>query len=373
MPPLTDSLWYTLKATSHVRPQRSARVRLSAANPLGGLTHIVSSETARLLTESGALRAMQTPTGLLRPIGIICETVNICNSDCVFCPYSLQTRKFGTMTPDMFAEVCRQYVAMGGGPMSLTPVVGDVLLDKELPSRLAMLRSYDHAIQPSVTTNLYALDRFSDEVVSEMLATFVRIHVSVYGITEEENAEITRRTNFKKFAPQARRLADLWERSSRRCSLWVSFRNVNEHSEETLRSYVTEHVGHDWFQGAATSYFNWGGRMSGPLPGDAHWAAAPGNHKTCMLLTTALQIYWDGRVSACSCCDYDAGKDLALGTVTEHTLTEIYNGTANRQIWTDQEAGNMQPICQSCTFYIPLSRLAERPPVGQGWFDFNGG
>jgi radical SAM protein with 4Fe4S-binding SPASM domain len=340
---------------------------------MGGLTGAVNSKTQNLLSSTGVLNAMQTPAGALRPLGVICETVNICNSDCVFCPYSLQTRKFGTMAPELFEEVCQQYAAMGGGPMSLTPVVGDVLLDKELASRLAVLRRYRRFIQPSVTTNLYALDRFSDEVIGDMLETFVRIHVSVYGLNEEENRAITRRNNFRKFAPNARRLAELWKRGSQRCSMWVSFRNLHEYSQDVLRRYVLGAFSQDWFRGVTTRYSNWGGRMSGTLPGDAQWAPETENHLTCMLLIIALQVYWDGRVSACACCDYDAGRDLAVGDVKTQTLVQIYNAVANRQIWANQESDKMQPICRNCTFHVPLARLQESQPVGQGWFDFAGG
>jgi len=370
----TSSLWLGLKQNSHAHSGRSRPARLGNERPLGSLTGVVSPETQALLTNSGVLAAMRTPTGVLRPLGLICETVNICNSDCVFCPYSLQTRKFGTMDPDVFAEVCRQYVAMGGGRMSLTPMVGDVLLDKELASRIEMLRRYQHAVQPSVTTNLYALDRHSDDVVSGMLETLVRIHVSIYGITQEENEAIIRRKHFKKLPEQARRLAELWERSSRRCNIVISFRNLYEHPAERLRDYVAEHFGHgEWFTGATAHYCNWGGRMSGNLPGDAQFVPIQENHHTCTLLPFGMQVYWDGRVSACCCCDYDAGKDLALGDVRVETLTEIYNGTANRQIWADQEAGKMQGICRQCTFHTPLVRLLESPPIGQGWTNFAGG
>jgi len=278
------------------------------------------------------------------------------------------------MEPELFREVCQQYVFMGGGPMSLTPVVGDVLLDKELPSRLQVLRHCRHAIQPSVTTNLYGLDRHSDEVVNGMLECFTRIHISVYGLTAEENTEITRRSHFKKFAEQAHRLGHLWKGSSQRCNVVVSFRNLHNHPEPELRAYVRECFGHEaWFVGSETRYANWGGRMSGDLPGDAQWVPLTQNRKPCMLLTVALQVYWDGRVSACACCDYDAGVDLALGSIREQTLTEIYNSAANRHIWADQEAGNMQNICRNCTFYVPLTRLQQQPPVGQGWVNFVGG
>ncbi len=369
-----SSLWLRLKRNSDLSSKRPT-VRVSQGRPLGSLTSVVGRETQALLSGSGALRAMQTPSGLIRPLGLICETVNICNSDCVFCPYSIQTRKFGTMDPELFAEVCRQYVAMGGGPMSLTPMVGDVLLDKELAGRIEMLRRYQHAIQPSVTTNLYALDRHSDEVISAALETFIRIHVSIYGITQEENEAIIRRKHFSKLPPQAKRLSELWEHGSRRCSMWVSFRNLYEYPSERLRGYVAETFGHgEWFQGGATArYFNWGGAMSGDLPGDAQFVPARDNQHTCTMLPFAVQVYWDGRVSACCCCDYDAGKDLALGDVRRQTLTEIYNGAANRQIWADQESGKMQGICRQCTFHIPLTRLLESPPIGQGWTDLAGG
>jgi radical SAM protein with 4Fe4S-binding SPASM domain len=278
------------------------------------------------------------------------------------------------MEPELFTEVCRQYVAMGAGPLSLTPMVGDVLLDKELSHRLATLRLYRHAIQPSVTTNLYALDRHSDDTVLALLDTLVRLHISVYGITAEENAAITRRNHFGKFSSQAQRLAELWERSSKRCSVRVSFRNLYDYADDTLRRYVERHFGHpEWLQGGSSRYMNWGGSMSGSLPGDAAWVAEQRNQGTCILLATAMQVYWDGRVSACACCDYDAGQDLALGSVMDQTLTDIYNSAANQQIWAAQESGRMPSICRRCTFHVPIAQLAQRSPMGQGWFDFVGG
>ena len=370
-----SALWRTLKKTSRPRRQNASAARVSKERPAGILNDAIGIGTRQLLSRSGALRAMQTPTGLIRPLGLICETVNICNCDCVFCPYSLQTRKFGTMDSDLFVEVCRQYAAMGGGPMSLTPIVGDLLLDKHLADRVETLRRYRHAIQPSFTTNLYALDRHSDEVISRMLEVFIRIHVSVYGITAEENEAITQRKHFHKLPEQARRLANLWERSSQRCSVWVSFRNLYQHPPDVLGRYVTDNFGRcEWFKGgAATEYFNWGGRMSGPLPGDAQFVPVGENHHICTLLPFGMQIYWDGRVSACSCCDYDAGKDLALGDLRQQSLIEMYNGAVNRQIWADQESGKMQDICRKCTFHLPLTRLLTAPPIGQGWTDLAGG
>jgi hypothetical protein len=337
------------------------------------LENILTAETKRTLVSTGAASKMRTPSAELRPLGLICETVNICNADCVFCPYSRQTRKFGTMSPAMFETVCRQYVEMGGGPMSLTPMVGDVLLDKELPARLRTLEQHSESISPSITTNLYALDRHSDEVVLQMMETFGRIHVSSYGMTEEENAAITQRKHFAKYIEQGKRLGQLWEQSTKACQIVIGFRNLYRRERETLRNFVQQIFGHDWLACDTVSYCNWGGTMSGKLPGDAVWVDLRTNRSPCLQLITAMQVYWDGRVSACACCDYDAGQDLALGTLADRTLPELYNSAINRQIWADQEGGQMQAICKNCTFHVPLRELQSSHALLHTWVDSIGG
>ena len=86
-----------------------------------------------------------------------------------------------------------------------------------------------------------------------------------------------------------------------------------------------------------------------------------------------MQVYWDGRVSACACCDYDAGEDLSLGSLADSTLSELYNSATNRRIWADQESGQMQPICRQCTFHVPLRELQPSDSLARGWIEFVGG
>jgi hypothetical protein len=65
-----------------------------------------------------------------RPLMLICETTNICNNHCIICAYDHQTRKKQRMQQDVFRRTLEQYVEIGGGPLSLTPMVGDVFLDR---------------------------------------------------------------------------------------------------------------------------------------------------------------------------------------------------------------------------------------------------
>ena len=75
------------------------------------------------------------------------ETINICNNACIICPYTVHTRARKTMTMAIFRRLVDEYVSIGGGPISLTPMMGEVFLDKLLPQRLLLLRA-----RPEITT-----------------------------------------------------------------------------------------------------------------------------------------------------------------------------------------------------------------------------
>jgi radical SAM protein with 4Fe4S-binding SPASM domain len=309
----------------------------------------------------------------MRPIMLFCETVNICNADCVFCPYSAQTRPRGFMTGELFDKVLAQYREIRGGNLCLTPMVGDALLDRLWMERVHLLAGMRDEITPSVTTNLYALDRYSDQDVTEMLGVLARIHVSCYGVTPEECEAITRRRSFDRFLTQARRLLSLRQAAAAPCEVLIGFRLLNPRSKDELAAFLREQLGCVPAFGATTTYANWGNTMHGSLPGEARWAAERANESACIMLPLAMQIYWDGHVSACSCCDYDSSSQLYLGDLTKQTLSEIFDSRASREIWRAHETGRLQPICRNCTFHVPLSDLNSQHPIIQNPLNFIGG
>jgi hypothetical protein len=321
---------------------------------------------------SALAKQMSLSKGQLRPVLRICETVNICNSDCIFCPYSAQTRTRGTMSANLFATVINQYAAMGGGILSMTPMV-DILLDNLLISRLDALENVRSEITPSVTTNLFALDKWSDDEVGRLLRGLTLLHVSIYGVTAEENVAITRRQNFQKFVANCRRLMRIWENFGRPCELKLGFRNAYDHSSDRLAGFVNDVFGVSIPFHATHVYANWGDSVSGALPGDAQWMTSRENSSPCILLAAALQVYWDGPVSACAYCDYDASKELQLGSITEHTLTELYNGAAADELWHQHFSGSMPGICKHCTFHAPFDSVDTNHPLVRSPLTFIGG
>jgi radical SAM protein with 4Fe4S-binding SPASM domain len=360
-----------LGETGTKAPSRDYRDLMADADD--GLSRTLTPQTRRILQLSGAWSKMRGETGRMRPIMLFCETVNLCNADCVFCPYSVQTRPRGTMKSELFAAVLSQYRQMGGGYLTLTPMVGDALVDRLWMERIRLLEPARDRITPSVTTNLYALDRYSDGEVEEMLNVFARIHVSCYGVTAEECETITRRRSFDRFIAQMRRLVSLRQISAAQCEIRIGFRLLTPRGTDELETFLREQFGAVLPYGATTTYANWGNSMHGALPGEAAWVAERTNESACIMLPLAMQIYWDGRVSACSCCDYDSSSQLHLGDLTQQSLSEIFNSPASREIWRAHETACLQPICRNCTFHVPLTELNANHPIVRNPLDFIGG
>ena len=79
----------------------------------------------------------------LRPFELHLEFTNLCNANCIFCPYQFQERPTGFMTDEVFEKAVNDYVKINGGSVGLTPIVGDALIDPKFldsrspPSQLA--------------------------------------------------------------------------------------------------------------------------------------------------------------------------------------------------------------------------------------------
>src|SRR6476620_1626427 len=108
--------------------------------------------------------------GIYRPRALMVETINICNNDCIICPYSSQHRSKQTMSLGLFAKVVRDYATIGGGNIGLTPMTGEVFLDKFLRQRLDLIKSEPSINSVSAITNGSMVHRFSDAQLAQILS-----------------------------------------------------------------------------------------------------------------------------------------------------------------------------------------------------------
>ncbi len=124
--------------------------------------------------------------GRIRPLYLRIETVNHCNNDCIICAYGDQTRAKKHMPRAVFEKALDDYRNMGGGYVSLTPLVGDVLMDRHIRERIDYLQTCDFVSGIGFTTNAAMAHRFSDRELATIVGPLQRLSISIYGLDEGE-------------------------------------------------------------------------------------------------------------------------------------------------------------------------------------------
>ncbi len=294
---------------------------------------------------------LKAPQGYSRPAMIIIETINSCTLDCIFCAYGSMQRPKGVMPLDTFEKILKDYEEIGGGQLSLTPVVGEVFTDPLLYKRLQMIEKYPGISGVSFTTNLVGMKRHKGDNFRDLLSKLNRVHISVYGLDAEEHKTITRKNTFDIFLRELKCLVESLDDLGK---LWLNFRLLNKRSERDLERWLEHHLGFVPTHFYTYDYAKWSGHESAPveLPSDAQWSERAGIQSFCTIPIVAAQVHCNGNISICHCDDYECDPDLSLGNVGETTLAEAFQSLKYSEFW--KLRGDAMPeFCRNCGFYNP--------------------
>jgi MoaA/NifB/PqqE/SkfB family radical SAM enzyme len=308
--------------------------------------------------------------GSYRPLTMQCETVNTCNNLCVICPYPHETRARTVMPMPLFERVLADYSAMGGGYLSLTPVTGDVLLDRHLLQRLDLIAKYPRITEVGVTTNAVMLDRYGENEARRIVRAFSKLQLSIYGLDEGEYAAMTQRHTYARAIRSIRRILAM-----RTEGVYLSFRLLKPRTRREIARWVAETLAPPapvemLPPMIGGGYGNFGTMdTSTALPLGASWARLSRAHDAqCLVPLLALLVSVTGRVSFCACVGaLDQTEELTLGTVGEQTLLELYNSPKARALW-DWEANGVPRPCARCTLHIPIDAVRRSPSILQDPF-----
>src|SRR5258708_9989845 len=132
----------------------------------------------------------------LRPFELHLELTNLCNANCVFCPYQFQTREIEFMTDAVFSKAVSDFASIGGGSVSLTPIVGDALIDPKFLERVRYLRSQPTIDRIFLITNAILLDKHGiDEVLDSGITS---ITISTAGFDRNMYERVYRSQSYER-------------------------------------------------------------------------------------------------------------------------------------------------------------------------------
>lgn len=334
------------------------------------MTSLIVHEIMRVTGLSSSIADYIGFNGRYRPAMLICETVNICNNNCIVCAYSYMKRTKTTMSCDLFDKVLKSYSEMGGGCLSLTPVVGDVLLDKYLIDRIKIARKYENITSISFTTNAIMAGDLPVSSIKYITNNVNKIMISIYGIDQEEYKLMTRTDNYHKMVDGVNRILSSVEDCSK---IELGFRLLKNRSDHDFDNWIinnlkSKNIKHH----KVTKYANWNILdTSTKLPFDAEWLDNKFVIDHCLIPVIALQVFSNGDISYCPCDDYDRVPEFHLGNIVNMSLLDMCNSEKYHKLIDLNSA--VPRYCRKCTFHMPMSSINEHKHALNDPVSFIGG
>jgi radical SAM protein with 4Fe4S-binding SPASM domain len=333
-------------SASRVFLAKASRVLLRKADSLAG----------RLYPLGATLEAMAQ-----RPYELHLELTNLCNANCVFCPYQFQDREVQFMPAEIFRKAVDDFVACGGGSVGLTPIVGDALIHPEFVAWVRHLRSLPAVDRIWVTTNAILLDKHGiDEVLTSGLTS---ITISTSGFDEASYRRIYRSTAYERFRRNVLALVERNRALREPLTITIGLRTDRPLAEVMKDPDFQPILACEPDIDFTWSFTSAGGRVTREvLPAGMRLRVVSSRPETCVQLYNGPIVLPDGTVMACSCvAAMDAVPDLGIGNVTSESLLEIWRNDGIRRLRASFGTAELNRTCAGCDMYrdLELYRTSE--------------
>jgi MoaA/NifB/PqqE/SkfB family radical SAM enzyme len=317
----------------------------------------------RFASLTGRLRPLQPVLDAMsaRPFELHLELTNLCNANCIFCPYQYQEREVEFMSREVFDRAVDGFVRSGGGSVGLTPIVGDALIHNDFLELVRALRARPEIDRIWITTNAILLDKHGiDNVLRSGLTS---ITISTSGFDEPSYRRIYRSTAYSRMRKNVLDIVRENRRLGDPVEITIGLR-TDRALEEVMHDPdfqpILEHepaIDFTW------SFTSAGGRISrAQLPAGMRLRTVQSRREPCVQLYNGPIVLPSGKVMACSCvAAIDALADLGIGNVLETGLGEIFTGERMRSIRAGFGTAALNPTCAKCDMYrgLDLYRTAE--------------
>lgn len=263
------------------------------------------------------------------------ETTNVCNADCVFCPYGKMKRSKGTMGWDLFKRIVDDAVEIPVIDHYTITGLGEPLLDRFLARRVAYIRSR----LPHVMIDLYTNGTFLRKPIVDQLyeAGLTVLYVSLNATNSRKRIQVMKLDDFDVVVNNI-------EYALTKPNWKVIVKGVM--SKDLMEQGDNEAFASRWngpFQAGGNAFLHLEGNWAGAM-----WPVRLQATDPCQRAFGQIMVLWDGRVSLCC---FDSEGDCILGDLNQQSIKEVYNGPTAFNIRNAHHEGRRQeiPICSGCT------------------------
>ncbi|MCH9050413.1 MAG: radical SAM protein [Proteobacteria bacterium] len=299
-------------------------------------------------------------TMAVRPFELHFELTNLCNANCVFCPYQFQERPIETMSDEVFEKALSDYTADFGGSVFFTPIVGDALIDKKFLERVRAARACREVDRIKVITNAILVDRFgADEIINSGLTTLT---ISIAGFDEAMYRRVYRSKQYKRVRRNVLDLLKANRAAGDPVNIVIGLRPDRPLNEVTAHPDFQEVLEYKPYLDFTWSYTTANGRITREiLPDQMRIRQAPRKTEPCVETYNGPIVLPDGTVLICSCvAAIDGVEDLGIGNVLEQSLGDIWRSDRVRGLRDSFGTSCLNPTCAGCDMYRNLELYRTR-------------
>ncbi len=299
------------------------------------------------------------------------ETSGICNLACRFCAYPKKESAKVVMPMEMFQNIVNQAVDVGFSHISLTPLTGEVFMDKGFLDKTQYLDNHPKIVEYYFSTNFVIPSKQQLEALFKLNKLGI-MHVSLYGHDEESFCALTQHSKkqYYRLVRNIKYLSELYNEKSA-FKLVISWRttpnfSINQVPNNELQQTVWDirrkhHIEID----NTPLYDNWGGLITkedvediGIKIKDSSCVYKKG---ICTLIFDRIAVLADGRVNACAC--RDVNGSLNIGNIKNNSLANILSidNSVYQDIIQEQIDGKFRPACKECSFYRSIYTPIPNP------------
>jgi radical SAM protein with 4Fe4S-binding SPASM domain len=296
----------------------------------------------------------------VKPATLGLELSNLCNANCIFCPYQFQTRPTQIMGEDVFRKAVSEFVAIGGGDIDLTPIVGDALIDPDFLPRVKFLRSHPEIGRISLITNGILLDKHG---ISGILGSGINaVGISTAGFEAEMYQRVYRNTSYTRMRNNVLNLVRENNERGRPVEISIFLRPDRELDEVFADPDFKQILALNPEVGAQRLYSDAGGRIAhNSLPRTMPLRVLKPRTKACDQTYFGPVVLSDGTVLVCNCfASMDAQETLGLGNILQRSLIEMWQSEQLRRLRESFGTSALNATCARCTAYAPHTTLLTR-------------
>ena len=293
------------------------------------------------------------------------QTQSYCNADCIFCPYSETeaTQSMGRMSWELYTKIIDEASRHNVQRCALL-LMNEPLLDKDLHRRIRYAKDkFPERTEVMITSNGSVLtEKKTGELIDSGLD---RIKISIQGVDPEVYEHTMGGLKYEKTIEGVRRLIKAVRKSKNktpRVVLSIVATGANEKEVRRFKRY--------WrlrgVKATSVIFENKAGNVK-----LRHGELAPHGltpFKSCFRPFRTFYVLWNGDVIPC-CADW--GRELILGNVREHTISEVWHSEPVRKLRGAIQGWDLEQlpaICRACSKAVrsgahhvnPLRGLANR-------------